>query len=713
VTHGTLQALGVQPSLGRWFTEVEHTLGQEGPLPVILSYAFWQQHFGGDESVFGRPLSLDYLPFQVIGVMPSGFRFLDMDPQQDMITPVRTDGTQIAMSSTQRAASSLVLGIMNYGGLARLKKGVTVEEANADVARMLSIWLETWPAGGRSRDAVAEWQVAPALSPLKDDVVGTVAGILWLLMGTVGAVLLIACANIANLLLTRADTRRQELAIRAALGAGRRHIAVELLRESLVLGAIGGLAGLAFAYAGLELLAVIAPPNLPRAEDIVVSPPVLAFAVAATIASSLLFGSIPAFKHAFGSNALLGTGEHGASASRERNGARNTLIVVQVALALVLLVGAGLMIRTFQALTDVDPGFRDPQNIQVADIFIPPLAIPDHERATRMKRDILERIAALPGVTAAGFGDVPLGRSMSRGVISVEGRPDAADEPPPTRSFISIWPGYFEALGTRLVAGRDLTWADIDDVRNVALVSENLASELWGEPRAAIGKRIRGSRDDPDSWREIIGVTQDVHEELYERPPPVVYWPTMMEGGDYRGGTYVIRSERTGTESLVNEVRQAVWASHPDLVVRGERTMQDIYSDSLAQTSFVLLLLAIAGAMALFLSVVGIYGVINYIVSQRSREIGIRVALGAQVPAVKRMFLRYVLAIAMIGIAGGAVAAVALSRFLGSLLFGVQPLDPATYLAVLAILLAAISLAAYLPARRAAKLDPVTTLRAE
>ena len=713
VTDGTLQALGVQPVLGRWFSEIEHTLSVEGPLPVILSHAFWQERFGGDDSVLGRSLSLDYLPFQVVGVMPAGFRFLDMNPQPDIITPVRTNGVQIAMSGTQRSPWPLTLSPMNYGGLARLSDGVTLEEANADVTRMLSIWLDAWPAGGRSREAIADWQVTPALSPLKDEVVGGIAGMLWLLMGTVGAVLLIACANTANLLLTRADARRHELAIRAALGAGRRRIAGELLRESLVLGAIGGIVGVALAYAGLELLAAIAPPNLPRVEDIGVGAPVLAFAVAAALAAGLLFGGVPALKHAFGTHAVPGTRAFGASASPETNRTRSFLIVVQVALALVLLVGAGLMMRTFQALTDVEPGFADPDEIQVADIFIPPLVIPDHERATRMKRDILERIAVLPGVTAAGFGQVTLERGLPRGPVLVEDPPLAVGEPPATRAFTSIWPGYFEAFGTRLVAGRDLTWADIDESRGVALVSENLARELWGEPSAAIGKRIRAAQDGPENWREIVGVTQDVHEELYERPPGIVYWPSPMAGNDFRGGTYVIRSERAGSESLFNEVRQAVWASHPDLVVRNESTMRELYSDSLARTSFVLVLFAIAGAMALTLSVIGIYGVISYIVSQRSREIGIRLALGAEAPAVKRMFIRYGLVVATIGMAGGAISAAALSRFLDSLVFSVTPLDPAVYLAVVVLLLVVVFVAAYVPARRASRIAPVEALRQE
>jgi putative ABC transport system permease protein len=444
---------------------------------------------------------------------------------------------------------------------------------------------------------------------------------------------------------------------------------------------------------------------------------VLAFAVAAAFVSSLAFGAIPAVKHAFGSDARLGAGARGSTASREGNRTRGALIVVQVALALVLLVGAGLMIRTFQALTTIDPGFTDPEHVQVMRVFIPPWAIPEHERAWRMQREILERIAALPGVGAVGIGGAGLGGRGLGGspgaAIEVEDRPDLPDAAPARRNFAMISPGFFQALGTRLVAGRDVTWPDVDDDRPIVLVSENFARALWGEPQAALGKRIRwdGRGDGSGAWREIVGVTQDVYASLFERPPTNVYVPTTTS--DLRGIAYTIRTDRAGTESFVNEVRQAVSASHPVLAVLQIPTLQDIYSAALAPTSFMLVLLAIAGAMALALSVVGIYGVISYIVSQRTREIGIRLALGAQAGSVKRMFVRQGLLVAMVGVAIGLAAAVVLSRGLTSFLFEVQPLDIPTYGAVLGVLLIAVTLAAYLPARRAARLDPAETLRAE
>jgi putative ABC transport system permease protein len=703
VSDGTLQALGVQPVLGRWFTAEEHVSGAEGADAVILSYGIWQRRFGQDPSVLGRALSLDLEPAQVVGVMPPGFRFLGTTP--DIIRAARRDPAQ-----------PLMLGHLNAPGIARLKPGITLAEANADLARLLPIWIDAWPARPGFREEVIGWRIAPAVRALQDEVVGGVAGMLWVLMGTVGAVLLVACANIANLLLARADARRHELAIRAALGAGRARIAGELFRESFVLGALGGVVGLALAYGGLKLLAAFAPPNLPRVEDIGVAPAVLAFAVVASLVSSLLFGAIPALKHALRSDSLLGVATRGASASRERNRTRGALIVVQVAFALVLLVGAGLMIRTFLGLTAVDPGFRDPESIQIAQIWIPPALMADAERYTRLYREVGERIAALPGVEAAGFGGgLPGGGGTGPSVggipLFVEDRPEAGGSVLVSAGGAS--PGWFEALGTRFVAGRDLAWADVDQGRDVTLVSENLARELWGEPQAALGKRIRSDASGP--WREIVGVTQSVYYSLYQPAPRSMYPP--VGPGPARGGlltnTYVVRSERAGTESLANEIRQAVWASNPDLTVYEVRTLRQHYSNSLARTSFMLVLLAIAGVMALFLSVVGIYGVITYIVSQRTREIGIRLALGAQARAVQRMFLMQGLAVAMIGVAVGLAAAVGLSRWLASFLFEVRPLDLPTYAAVLAVLLVAVAIAAYLPARRAAKLDPAETLRAE
>jgi predicted permease len=701
VTDGVLRALGVQPMRGRWFTEEEY--GAEGPESVILSHAFWQRRFGGDEAVIGRELSIDSKPATVVGVMPGDFRFLDWTPQPDTIVALRLDP---ATEVNNDFSSNL---------LARLKPGVTPAEARADVERMLPIWLDAWPpAPGRSltREQLVGWQITPRVRPLKDALVGSIATVLWVLMGAIGAVLLIACANIANLMLVRADARRPELAVRAALGATPARIARELLIESCVLGSIGGALGLLLAYFGVELLVANGPSDLPRLAEIAVYPPVLAFTLGVSLASTLVVGGVTALKHALQAGRRLSGLPRGSSATREGSATRSALVVVQVALALVLVVSAALMIRTFQALRDVDPGFSDPATIQTALIYIPESVSSDAETYTRMQREVLDRIAALPGVASAGFAtNIPMDGSRPSGSISVEGRTIAAGETPPMRRLNWVAPGYFSALRTRIVAGRDVTWNDIETGGRVVLISENFARELAGDPAAALGLRVRGR----SGSHEVIGVVQGMHQDgLHQAPPVTVYWPVLI--GNELGQPavrFAIRSARAGTAGLMNEVRQAIRSVSGSIVIAAEGTLQDRYSESLARTSFTLVMLSIAGAMALALGVVGIYGVIAYVVAQRTREIGIRAALGAEPRQLEKLFLRHGLTLSVIGVAIGLVGAAALARAMSSLLFGIEPLDPVAYATAIGVILAAAALATYVPARRAAAIDPIETLRAE
>jgi putative ABC transport system permease protein len=719
VTDGTLRTLGVQPMRGRWFTEEEHAPAADGPAPVILSHAFWQRRFGGDETIIGRELSsmllegangsVDSRPSQVVGIMPPDFRFLDGTPQPDVILALRL-GPRDAWNN------------FNYGTLARLKPGVTLAEAQTDAEHVLAIWPDAWPlpaGAGLTLEDIKSWRVMPAVRQLQDDLVGGVASTLWVLMGAIGAVLLVACANIANLMLVRADARRQEFAIRAALGAMPARIASTLLVESLVLGIAGGVLGLVLAHLGLEVLVAIGPSTLPRLREIAVYPPVLAFTAAVSLASTLVFGTITALKHARHVDTPMAA--RGSSASRGRNATRNVLVVVQVALALVLVVSAALMIRTFQALRDVDPGFTDPASIQTARIPVPRALFSDPERVARIQHEMLDRIAALPGVASAGFTqNLPMEAFASNDyAIEVEGQTPAPGDPLPARRNKYVSPGYFETMGTRIVAGRDITWSDIEAGGGVTVISEDFARELASEPAGALGKRIRLSPSG-DPWREVIGVVESVHETgLYEDAPNIVYWPVRVEnmlGQPVYGLSnvaFVIRSERAGTASLMQDVRQAVRSVNGNVPVVSERTMLDLYSDSLARTSFTLAMLAIAGGMALALGVVGIYGVIAYVVSQRTQEIGIRLALGAEPRQLKGMFLRHGLALGAVGATIGLGAAAALGRSISSLLFGVSPLDPVAYIAALGVILAAAALASYLPARRAATIDPIETLRTE
>jgi predicted permease len=707
-THGTLQALAVQPLLGRLLLESEDVAGADGPQPVILTYSYWQRRFGGDESAVGRAVTINAQPAEIVGVMPRDFRFLDVT-DADAILALRSFPGQ------------MTIGTFTARGIARLRPGVSLEQANTDVARMLPIWLDAWPiqSGGLTRESIESWRIAPSLRQLKTDIVGSVTSMLWVLMATIGAVLLVACANVANLLLVHAETRRHDFAIRAALGAGPGRIARELLVESGVLGAAGGAAGLAIAYLGIELLVAMGPATLPRLHEIAIDPVALAFAVSAGFVSSLAFGSVPALRYGF-RRVSLNVGARGASAGRERSSTRSALVVVQVALAFSLTVSSALMIRTFEALRDVDAGFTNPDTVQTARITVGGPGM-SSAQALQMQRDILNKVAALPGVDSASYAyAVPMepGR-ISVGAAFAEDRAYAASDTQPQRRQMFVAPNYFATMGTRLIAGRDVTWTDIDNGGYVAVISESMAREIWGGPAAALGKRIRDNAT-IGSWREVIAVAQDVHADaLHLAPPSMVYYPIKMEG--FSGGqtflmpaiNYVVRSDRAGTESLVREIQQAVWSINADLPVFLIRTVQDLYADSLARMSFTLVLLGIAGAMALGLGVIGIYGVISYIVSQRTREIGIRLALGAPVGTIKRMFVRQGLKLTAVGVGIGLIAAVALTRLMTALLFGVGPLDPVSYGLAFAVIAGAAALASYMPARRAATVNPIETLRAE
>jgi predicted permease len=720
VADGTLQALGVQPLRGRWFTAAEHAAAADGPTPVILSHGFWQRRFGGDEAALGRQLSIasggggGTLPLppsaQVVGIMPASFQFLDAVPQPDIIIPVRMDPARQAH------------GIYSWQMLARLKPGLTLAAAQADLDRVRPIWVEAWPVfPGMTREQFDNWRLAPVVHPLLSDLVRGVSSMLWVLMGAIGAVLLIACANIANLMLVRADARRPEFAVRTAMGALPGRIARELLVESLVLGAAGSVVGLLLAYAGLRALVAIGPSDLPRLQEIAVYPPVLAFSVAISLASALVFGSITALKHALHIDSPMTGTARGSSAGRERGATRNTLVVVQVALAVVLVVSAALMIRTSQALRDVDPGFANPATIQTARIWIPTDVSADPTQITRIQREMSNRIAATPGVVAAGFAShIPMDAVYNNGPVSVEGEPEAPGETLPGRRWIRVSPGYLAAMGTRLIAGRDVTWSDIETGGRVALISEDFARELGTDPAGAIGRRVRPGPFVEDAWREVIGVVQNVQlDGLNGTPPSSAYFPVLTESmfnvpiAGTPSVAFAIRSERAGQSSFVQEIRAAVQSVSASVPVAQARTMRDLYAASLARTSFTLVLLGVAGAMALALAVIGIYGVIAYVVSQRTREIGIRSALGARPRQLARMFLGQGLALTGVGLFVGVVAAIALGRWMSSLLFGVSPLDPVTYVAAVGVTLLAAALASYLPSRRAAAIDPIETLKSE
>jgi putative ABC transport system permease protein len=419
------------------------------------------------------------------------------------------------------------------------------------------------------------------------------------------------------------------------------------------------------------------------------------------------------------------TGARGASDSRERVRTKNGLVVAQVALALVLLVSAGLMIRTFVAMRSVEPGF-DTEGLQTVRVIIPPTVAATSDQVAQMQKALLQAFGTIPGVTATalatampmeGLGPNPAGSPMFP-VLSERDTPERSRSRP-LRKFKYVSPDYFRTSGTRVVAGREYTWSDLDALRPVAIVSRNLAEELWGSPEAALGQRVR---PDPNaSWRQVIGVVDDVRDDGAHRPPPAIaYWPSRMEAVNAavpatvsRGVAFVVRSPRAGDQALIDAIRQRVSAGSPGIPITIVRTMQDVYDASMAQTSFVLVMLGIAAFMALTLGLVGIYGVVAYAVARRTREVGVRLALGAQQRELRRMFLRHALVLTSVGVVIGLGAAAGLARVLTSLLFDVKPVDPLTYVTVALLLMTATLLASYIPARRASNLNPVAALRAE
>jgi predicted permease len=705
VTDGTLPLLGVMPHLGRRFDRKDDSPGT--PETVMLAYAYWQRRFGGRADAVGQGLVVEGRPREIIGVLPSDFKFLNSNPS--LLLPFRFNRSEI------------FIGNFSYQGVARLKPGVTIEQANSDVARLLPLLADRFPLPpGFSRKMLDDIRMGPRVRPLSEDVIGDVGQVLWVLLGTVGIVLLIACANVANLFLVRAEGRQQELAIRSALGAGLGRIARELLTESVTLGLIGGAIGLALAAAGIRLLVAIAPEGLPRLDEIGIDPAVLLFTLAISLLAGVLFGFLPALRFARPRLATaLKEGGRGASEGRERHRLRNALVVSEIALALVLLVASGLMIRTFQAMRSVDPGFTKPEEVLTLRISIPESLIEDPEQAVRTHEEIARRLGTMPGVTAVGVSSsITMDGFDSNDPIFVEDFPRPEGDMPPLRRFKWIGANYFETMGNRMVAGRPLTWADAYERRNVVMVTENFAREHWGDPTRALGKRIRNSPQSP--WREIVGVATDARDDGVTREAPaIVYWPTLVEQFwepevfVARNLSYAIRSQRLESPTFMKEIQQAVWSVNPNLPLAAVQTLDEIQADSMAQTSFAMVMLAIAAGVAVLLGVVGIYGVIAYIATQRTREIGIRVALGAHDRDVTGLFVRHGLVLLGFGVTLGLAAASGLTRLMGAMLFGVNPVDPVTYGVVAAGLTGVVLAASYVPARRAARVDPVIALRAE
>lgn len=688
VTDSTLPLLRVRPLLGRLFSQEDDRPGS--PMRVILTYSYWQRKFGGAHDVIGKSLEMDGTPAAIIGVLPASFKFLRTDPA--VLLPMQLDRASV------RGVS------FGFQALGRLKPGVTIAAANAEVARMIPL-VERVPGYKAIR-------LEPNVRPLAQDVIGNVGRFLWILLGAVGMVLAIACANVANLFLVRAEGRQQEFAVRAALGANRGRIARELLAESLMLGLAGGAAGLLFCKIAIDVLRRLAPVTLPRVDEISIDPIVLLITIAISLLSGTLFGLIPVFKFGTANSPALKEGGRTASDGPARQRTRNTLVVAEVAMALVLLITAGLMIRTFIAMHQVQPGFLRAGEVQTFRVEIPGGAAPTPEQMARMFEQIAQRLRQVPGVVSAGLSShITMDGEDNTNPLLVEGVNVPEGQMPPLRRFKSVAPGFFETMGNPLVAGRTITWTDIYQSRPVVVISDRLAREYWGSASSAIGKRVRGFAP---TWYEIIGVSGNERDDGLNQPSTaIVYWPLLNDVYQRRNMAYAVRSSRVGSPGFLRQLQQAVWSVNPHLPLANVLTLEEIQADSMAQTSFAMVMLAIAASVALLLGVVGIYGVIAYIATQRTREIGIRIALGAQTGHVRWLFLRHGFLLTGAGIAIGIGASLAVTRVMSVLLFGVSSIDPVTYAVGSAGLAGVALLATWIPARRASRADPVAALRAD
>jgi putative ABC transport system permease protein len=703
VTANVLPILRIIPLSGRFFTPDDESPGSEDT--AILTYGFWRSQFGG-RSVIGKSIDVNGKAHTIIGVLPQSFRFMDS-----------TDLAMLLPLKLEHAGPTL--NDWNYVGIGRLKPGITLAEANADVARMLDSLGRRLHPTPESFKKWSQARIGPKLQSLKQAVVGDVGRVLWIVMAGVGLLLVIACANLANLLLVRAEGRKEEMAIRAALGASGRRIAREFFSESLVLALLGGLLGLGLAYGALRILVAIAPASLPRLNEIGIDGKVILFTLAVSVAALLLFGSAPALQYAgAGVGSGLREGGRAMSESRARKRLRSLLVVVQVALALVLLASSGLMVRTFRALTRVDPGFVAPSEVQTFRVDIPDTMVKNPMDVTRLQEEIAHKLEAIPGVSSVGISrNLPMDHTAWTGPMMIEGRVYAPGENPPRARFGFLAPGFLKTLGTPLVAGREFTWNDIYNEPPVIMVSENFARQYWANPADALGKKVREVKD----WREIIGVVGDVHQDGVDKEAPItVYWPILtfeIEGnpaeGVRRRVAFAMRTQRTGQESFNKDVRSAVRSVAPNLPLFDMHTLNYYYSRSMAHTSFMLMILAVAAGMALLVGAVGLHGVMAYSVVLRKREIGIRMALGAQRHDALRLVVGDGLILTFVGIAIGIGAALGLTRFLSSLLYGVKAADPLTFAAVSFFLVAVAFFATYAPGRAAAKVDPATTLRNE
>src|SRR5499426_2394466 len=687
VSHDTFAALGVTPALGRSFRPEEDQRGVESV--VIISHGLWRRRFGADPSLVGKKISLNGESRVVIGVMPAGFKF-PIIAGADIWRPI-----QPALNPGCRR------GCITVRVMARLKPGAAEAQARAELNSTAARVEQQFPD--------TNTKVGATLVPLREFLVGPVKTQMMALLVAVGFVLLIACANVANLLLARSAAREKEIAIRASLGAGRWRIARQLLSESLLLASVGGAAGLLLAYWLVDLLVSFSPQGTPRLDEIGMDRRVLGYTIGVTVLTGLLFGSAPVlqlFKADL--NQSLRDGGKGLQGARSGRRVLSALVVAETALALTLLVGAGLLIRSFIRLQRVDPGFN-PRNVLAAVVTLPQAVYPERTQIAPFYSQLLERVKTLPGVrSAAAVSSLPLGGNDSDAGFLIEGRPAPQPDQRPVAWISSVSQDYFHTMGMRLIAGREFTEGDNENSPKVVIISEATARRHFPK-EDPIGKRIGNGR--PDGWREIVGITADVkHFGLTQDARVSMFFPDRQRPSRQM---FIVARTTADPLSLGPALRGSVAAMDKNLAVSNISAMEEVTAQSIGQERFTLLLLGLFSALALSLAAAGIYGVMSYAVAQRTHEIGVRVTLGAQTRDVLKLVVTQGMALVLAGVGIGLASSLALTGFIRGLLFGVSAPDPMTFVAISILLSVVALLACYMPARRATKVDPMVALRRE
>ncbi len=690
VTEGFFAMLGAQPQLGRDFLAEEDQPGHNNV--VILSNGLWQTRFGGDPKILNQAITLNGQAYTVIGVMPATFHFRSGENELDIWTP---------MAFTEQQAQ-------NHGGhdlaaIGKLKSGVTVDQARAEMSAIAGRLASQYPAD-------TGWNVK--IMPLLEFSVRSIKPALIVLLVAVAFVLLIACANVANLLLARAAGRQKEIATRTALGAGRWRIVRQLLTESVLLSFVGGSVGLVFAKWGMDLLLTLAPADLPRLDNVSLDGRALAFTATITLLTGVIFGLVPALQASKPNlNETMKDAGRGSTEGGRRKLIRSTLVVLEVASALVLLVGAGLMIKSFWRLQKVDPGFI-PDNALTVSVSLPKGKYPEETQQVAFFQQLIQRARALPGVQAAGAGQViPLSGNDFVLAFEIDGRPPLPPEVTQSTNYYSVSADYFKAMGIPLRRGRLFTERDTKDSPRVALINETMAKKIFSD-EDPIGKRITfDNRQKNPEWFEIVGIVGDVKQYgLDQLTTMQTYEPFTQQTFPYM--TLVVRTVGDPA-NLSGAIRSEILKLDKEQPATNIKTLNEFFSTSIAQQRFSVVLLAVFAAVALVLAAVGIYGVLSYAVTQRTHEIGIRMALGAGRRDVLRLVVGQGMLLTAIGVVGGLVAAFALTRLMASLLFGVTATDAVTFGSVASVLLVVALLACYIPARRATKVDPLVALRYE